>query len=158
MWHAHKVKFCMFAIFSYSNIDLVNGTYFSLDFGILWMFYYIKHYIRILVTFFLFQVRPGEPVYAQVNRDKKKNSRNHSENPQMMMHYSDYSEHADHWQQPTPQPQHIHGPAATPAGDSWVWSKCYECFLCMIFASYNKPVQNFFQAQKNRFYSCKNHF
>eukprot|EP00093_Oithona_nana_P014947 14947.XXX_79435_75229_1 [CDS] Oithona nana genome sequencing. len=70
-------------------------------------------------------VRPGEPVYAQVNRDKKKNSRNHSENPQMMMHYSDYSEHADHWQQQQqlqqqPPPQHIHGPAATPAGDSWV--------------------------------------
>ena len=75
--------------------------------------------------FVQFQVRPGEPVYAQVNRDKKKNSRNHSENPQMMMHYSDYSEHADHWQQQQqlqqqPPPQHIHGPAATPAGDSWV--------------------------------------
>jgi len=73
----------------------------------------------------LSSVRPGEPVYAQVNRDKKKNSRNHSENPQMMMHYSDYSEHADHWQQQQqlqqqPPPQHIHGPAATPAGDSWV--------------------------------------
>lgn len=64
-----------------------------------------------------FQVRPGEPVYAQVNRDKKKNSRNDQQQQQMMMHYSDYSEHADHWQQ---QPQHIHGPAAAPAGDSWV--------------------------------------
>merc|ERR1719433_2449931 len=43
-------------------------------------------------------VRPGEPVYAQVNRDKKKNSRNHSDHPQMMMQYAgDYSEHADHW-------------------------------------------------------------
>lgn len=43
----------------------------------------------------------------------------------MMMQYGDYSEHADHWQQAPPQqqqhPQHIHGPAATPAGDSWVW-------------------------------------
>merc|ERR1712029_916112 len=63
----------------------------------------------------------NQAMYAQVNRDKKKNSRNHSENPQMMMHYSDYSEHADHWQQQQqPPPQHIHGPAATPAGDSWV--------------------------------------
>ena len=75
--------------------------------------------------FTYFQVRPGEPVYAQVNRDKKKNSRNHSDHPQMMMQYGDYSEHADHWQQAPPQqqqqhPQHIHGPAATPAGDSWV--------------------------------------
>ena len=70
-------------------------------------------------------------MYAQVNRDKKKNSRNHSDHPQMLMQYGDYSEHADHWQQqpppqqqqPQPQqqhPQHIHGPAATPAGDSWV--------------------------------------
>ena len=79
-----------------------------------------------------FQVRPGEPVYAQVNRDKKKNSRPLPGDPnsqqQIMMHYGDYSEHADHWQQqtnpqqtpPQQQQQHIHGPAAAPAGDSWV--------------------------------------
>ena len=72
-------------------------------------------------------MRPGEPVYAQVNREKKKNSRNadHVVHPQqMMMHYGDYSEHADHWQQQQQQPaqQHIHGPGAgsAPAGDSWV--------------------------------------
>lgn len=65
-------------------------------------------------------------MYAQVNRDKKKNSRNANDpttpQPQMMMHYGgDYSEHADHWQHPPPQPpQHIHGPSAAPAGDSWV--------------------------------------
>ena len=94
----------------------------------------MKNQISAEFNFFKsFQVRPGEPVYAQVNRDKKKNSRNHSDHPQMMMQYAgDYSEHADHWQQPHPQqqggqpqqqqqhPQHIHGPAATPAGDSWV--------------------------------------
>lgn len=76
-------------------------------------------------------VRPGEPVYAQVNRDKKKNSRPVQGDPtqqqQLLMHYGDYSEHADHWQQqtnpqqtPPQQQQHIHGPAAAPAGDSWV--------------------------------------
>ena len=85
-----------------------------------------------LIHVYIFQVRPGEPVYAQVNRDKKKNSRpgvpgDPTQQQQMMMHYGDYSEHVDHWQpsQQTPpqqqqQQQHIHGPAAAPAGDSWV--------------------------------------
>ena len=95
-------------------------------------FYIFAFSRNLTVNFQIFQVRPGEPVYAQVNRDKKKNSRNHSDHPQMLMQYGDYSEHADHWQQqPPPQqqqpqqqhPQHIHGPAATPAGDSWVWWK-----------------------------------
>jgi len=93
----------------------------------------LKTTIEKYESFVIIECRPGEPVYAQVNRDKKKNSRNHSDHPQMMMQYAgDYSEHADHWQQPHPQqqggqpqqqqqhPQHIHGPAATPAGDSWV--------------------------------------
>ena len=90
--------------------------------------------ISTLISNAVFQVRPGEPVYAQVNRDqKKKNSRPVQGDPtqqqQLLMHYGDYSEHADHWQQQTnpqqtppqqQQQQHIHGPAAAPAGDSWV--------------------------------------
>jgi hypothetical protein len=83
------------------------------------------------IFFIALQIRPGEPVYAQVNRDKKKNSRNHSDGQMMMVPhhplYSDYSEHAEHWQQQQVPPQHHHqqqqqqqiqGPAA--AGDSWV--------------------------------------
>ena len=54
--------------------------------------------MSLLIHVYIFQVRPGEPVYAQVNRDKKKNSRpgvpgDPTQQQQMMMHYGDYSEH-----------------------------------------------------------------
>ncbi|XP_059090371.1 catenin delta-2-like isoform X2 [Tigriopus californicus] len=84
-------------------------------------------------------VLPGEPVYAQVNRDKKKNSRNHAADlahHQPAMHpnaYQDYGDHADHWQVAN---HHHHGVPLDPqqqiaaanhsgssgqaAGDSWV--------------------------------------
>jgi hypothetical protein len=52
------------------------------------------------------QVRPGEPVYAQVNRDRKR-SKGGLEGPPDNLDYSDR-----HWQtQQPPQPA---------AGDSWV--------------------------------------
>ena len=67
-----------------------------------------------------FQVLPGEPVYAHVNRDKKKNSRNHQQPPTQpppQQGYHDYSD--EHWQvansQGTPLDQ-----SGGPAGDSWV--------------------------------------
>ncbi len=82
------------------------------------------------------QVRPGEPVYAQVNRDKKKNSRGpvHPQDPQQQQQmYQNYAEHADHWQVQNHQQQALDGsagqqqqqpgaaaPGGTPAGDSWV--------------------------------------
>ena len=95
---------------------------------------------------FLFQVvRPGEPVYAQVNRDKKKSSRGMggpSDHPMGLYHGAngggagDYSEHADHWrvmqqqQQAGGAPQQVQvdsagvpQPASSAqgqAGDSWV--------------------------------------
>jgi len=61
-------------------------------------------------------VRPGEPVYAQVNRDKKR-----SRGPDSNADHSDYSDHAHHW---TVQDNSGHtldsGGAQPPAGDSWV--------------------------------------
>ena len=89
------------------------------------------------------QVRPGEPVYAQVDREKKKNSRaaaanaavagdGHAALPQYNHNaaaYADYSEHAEHWhqqqqqQQPQQQQQHVSAPQQSgnaAAGDSWV--------------------------------------
>lgn len=85
------------------------------------------------------QVLPGEPVYAQVNRDKKKNSRNHAADlahHQPAMHpnsYQDYGDHADHWQVANhhgvpldPQQQiaaaNHSGNSGQAAGDSWVWT------------------------------------
>ena len=98
-----------------------------------------------LITFltYLSQVRPGEPVYAQVDREKKKNSRaaaanaavagdGHAALPQYNHNaaaYADYSEHAEHWhqqqqqQQPQQQQQHVSAPQQSgnaAAGDSWV--------------------------------------
>ena len=40
----------------------------------------------------LLQVRPGEPVYAQVNRDKKR-----SRGSEMGGGPADYGDHAQHW-------------------------------------------------------------
>ena len=40
----------------------------------------------------MLQVRPGEPVYAQVNRDKKR-----SRGGEMGGGAGDYGEHAHHW-------------------------------------------------------------
>ena len=87
----------------------------------------------------MFQVRPGEPVYAQVNRDKKKSSRMGPSDPMGLYHGAnggggagDYSEHADHWRvmQATPSGGQqvqvdsagVPQPAAQggQAGDSWV--------------------------------------
>ena len=87
-------------------------------------------------------MRPGEPVYAQVDREKKKNSRaaaanaasavagDHAALPQYNHNaaYADYSEHAEHWhqqqQQQQQQPQqHVSAPQQSgnaAAGDSWV--------------------------------------
>ena len=63
------------------------------------------------------QVRPGEPVYAQVNRDKKRSRGPGDSNPD----HSDYSDHAHHW---TVQDGAGHtldqGGAQPAAGDSWV--------------------------------------
>lgn len=62
-------------------------------------------------------VRPGEPVYAQVNRDKKRSRGPGDSNPD----HSDYSDHAHHW---TVQDGAGHtldqGGAQPAAGDSWV--------------------------------------
>ena len=76
------------------------------------------------------QVLPGEPVYAQVNRDKKKNSRGpqdamQAQQQQLPPGYQDYGDHQDHWQvanhQGVPmdagQQQQQQQQAA---GDSWV--------------------------------------
>ena len=95
-----------------------------------------------LITYprFPSQVRPGEPVYAQVDREKKKNSRaaaaanavagDHGAALPQYNHnaaYADYSEHAEHWhqqqQQPPQQQQHVSAPQQSgnaAAGDSWV--------------------------------------
>jgi len=74
-------------------------------------------------------VRPGEPLYAQVNREKKKSGRQ-MEDPGQQVAYQNYAEHADHWQvaanhhggapldgSGNGQPGGQHGQQA---GDSWV--------------------------------------
>ena len=69
---------------------------------------------------FFYQVRPGEPVYAQVNRDRKNKNGKSPNNPHLQDHpthqqmlqqqqhhqqqlanagYSDYTDHAEHWHQ-----------------------------------------------------------
>ena len=95
-----------------------------------------------LFVIFVNQVFPGEPVYAQVNRDKKKNSRNHHHmeppgvdvlQPGGYHHHDNYSEHADLWQ-PTALPrgvgaQHGAAPDNAAGGDSWVWLKEKKLFI-----------------------------
>jgi hypothetical protein len=83
------------------------------------------------------QVLPGEPVYAQVNRERKRTTRGAQDQmlaPQQAgLGYHDYSEHADHWQvanhleqhtgangRPQQQQQQQPGSAEAAAGDSWV--------------------------------------
>ncbi len=93
---------------------------------------FLFHFHQIPFVIF-YQVFPGEPVYAQVNRDKKKNSRNHHHmeppgvdvlQPGGYHHHGNYSEHADLWQ-PTASPrgvgaQHGAAPDNAAGGDSWV--------------------------------------
>ena len=74
----------------------------------------------------LLQVRPGEPVYAQVNRDKKR-----SRGGPDMAGY-DYSDHAQHWviqdnagnildtSQVSGQTSSANNSHNTQGGDSWV--------------------------------------
>lgn len=83
---------------------------------------------------------PGEPVYAQVNRDKKKNSRNqHMEGHAVMNsgyhphdvqghlpQHGNYVEHAELWQQQqqqqtsSPRSGQQQLPENAAGGDSWV--------------------------------------
>ena len=102
------------------------------------MYWSISSSITEALNFLLIvQVFPGEPVYAQVNRDKKKNSRNqHLEGPDAMNagyhqhqlpphhQHANYAEHAELWQQQqaaSPRPGQPVADAAA-GGDSWVWS------------------------------------
>ena len=78
------------------------------------------------------QVLPGEPVYAQVNRDKKKNSRGpldamqapQQQQQQLPPGYQDYGDHQDHWQvanhQGVPMDAGQQQQQQQAAGDSWV--------------------------------------
>ena len=79
-----------------------------------------------------FQVYPGEPVYAQVNREKKKNSRNqmdpnfaggYNHDQGYHPHSGNYAEHGELWD-PNTATQRPGGPQLNPdngaGGDSWV--------------------------------------
>ena len=67
----------------------------------------------------MFQVRPGEPVYAQVNRDKKR-----SRGGEMGGVGGDYGEHAHHWLVQDGNGALLDGQAGhhqpPQGGDSWV--------------------------------------
>ena len=52
------------------------------------------HVIKVL-TICTLQVRPGEPVYAQVNREKKRSRGGEAGHPGQG--YADYGDHGQHW-------------------------------------------------------------
>jgi len=62
-------------------------------------------------------IQPGEPVYAQVNRDKKRSS--HSNPADQSDPAADYSEHNRHWAVQDNSALENSG-SQPPAGDSWV--------------------------------------
>jgi len=95
------------------------------------LFFIFNHlYLKILLHCD-FQVYPGEPVYAQVNREKKKNSRNQMDtnfanvydHEKGYHHSANYAEHGEMWdsnavtQRPGGQP---FNPENGTGGDSWV--------------------------------------
>ena len=75
------------------------------------------------------QVRPGEPVYAQVNREKKRSRGGADESPggyppDGRYHDGDYSDHGLHWSVNDQSGHQLdtsgQGQGQNSAGDSWV--------------------------------------